>query len=142
MGGVILASLGVLLMIFAGVMIYRSQHEMSRGFLVNGRLALQALERAHEVEGDARDLGNMRTSMLFQEAKANRANDPDRRALTFLQNYATAMHYIQIFPNDAGFCGSHRCQQLYETCKQESKMFDDGFVPSASRCRDIAAEDK
>ena len=115
---------------------------MSREFLVNGRLALQALERAHEVEEMRRDLGSMRAGMLFQEAKANRANDPDGRALTFLQNYATAMHYIQIFPHDAGFCGPHRCQQLYEICKQESKMFDDGFVPSASQCRDIAAEDK
>jgi hypothetical protein len=140
--GVGAAILGVLLIIFAGVMIYKSQHEMSREFLFHGRLALQALERAHELEGNARDLGNMRAGALFQEVKANRANEPGGRALTFLQNYATAMHYVEIFPNEMGFCGPHHCQQLYETCTQESKMFDDGFVSSASQCRDIAAEDK
>jgi len=115
---------------------------MSQDVLVKGRLALESLERAHELTGLAHDLENDRGAKLFHEAEANRANEPDKRAVTFLQNCATATGYVETFPNDAGFCGDHHCQRLYEICKRESKMFDSGFVPSTSDCRDMAAEDK
>jgi hypothetical protein len=137
---VVLIVLGALT--WAGVAIYRSHHMMSHDVLVNGRLALQSAERAHALDGFARTLENDRGATLFHQAEANRANDSDKRALTALQNYETAIGYIQTFPNDRGFCGEHHCQQLYEVCKGEMKMFDDGFVPSASHCRDMAAEDK
>ena len=126
----------------AGVTIYRSQHMMSHDVLVKGRLALQSIEHAHGLDGFARTVENDRGARLFYEAQASRANDSDKRALVALQNYATAIGYIQRFPNDEGFCESHHCQQLYEICKAEMKIFDSGFVPSTSDCRDMAAEDK
>lgn len=137
---VIVIAVGILS--WAGIAAYRSQHMMSHDLLVNGRLALQAIEHAHELDGFARTVENDRGYQLFHEAEANRANDSDRRALIALQHYATAIGYIQTFPNDEGFCGEHHCQLLYETCKREMKMFDSGFVPSTSHCRDMAAEDK
>jgi len=136
----VLITVGILS--WAGMTVYRSQHTMSHDVLVKGRLALQALEHAPELHGFERTVENDHAATLFHEAEANRASDSDKRAVRFLQNYATAIHYVEVWTNDDDFCGQHHCRQLYETCKQESKMFDSGFVPSTSQCRNMAAEDK
>jgi hypothetical protein len=138
--GVVLIGVGILS--WSAFAIYKSQHTMSRDFLVRGRLALEGFDRVHESDASDNDLANARANMLYHDAAANRANSSDKLALTALQNYATVIGYVHIFPKDSGFCAAHHCQQLYEICKSEMKMFDSGFVPSTSQCRDISAEDK